>query len=66
MSHDNLVLIPNAKLAQAIVVNQPLPSPDLAVLEVRRTTRLRKPCPCPEGKPHSEICCGEQMKPVKP
>jgi hypothetical protein len=23
-----------------------------------------KPCPCPEGKPHSEICCGVQMKKV--
>jgi hypothetical protein len=22
-----------------------------------------KPCPCPEGMPHSEICCGQQMKP---
>jgi hypothetical protein len=21
-----------------------------------------KPCPCPEGSPHSEICCGEQMQ----
>lgn len=21
-----------------------------------------KPCPCPETMPHSEICCGEQMK----
>ena len=21
-----------------------------------------KPCPCPEEMPHSEICCGEQMK----
>lgn len=21
-----------------------------------------KPCPCPERMPHSEICCGEQMK----
>ena len=21
-----------------------------------------KPCPCPESMPHSEICCGEQMK----
>jgi hypothetical protein len=21
-----------------------------------------KPCPCPEGMPHSEICCGQQMK----
>ena len=20
-----------------------------------------KPCTCPEGKPHSEICCGVQM-----
>lgn len=24
-----------------------------------------KPCPCPEGMPHSEICCGEQMKLVQ-
>lgn len=24
-----------------------------------------KPCPCPEGKPHSEICCGVQMKRVE-
>lgn len=24
-----------------------------------------KPCNCAEGMPHSEICCGEQMKPVK-
>jgi hypothetical protein len=24
-----------------------------------------KPCPCPEGMEHSEICCGEQMKQVK-
>lgn len=23
-----------------------------------------KPCPCPEDMPHSEICCGEQMKKV--
>lgn len=21
-----------------------------------------KPCPCADGKPHAEICCGEQMK----
>ena len=21
-----------------------------------------KACPCPEGMPHSEICCGQQMK----
>lgn len=21
-----------------------------------------KPCDCPEGKPHSEICCGQQMR----
>jgi hypothetical protein len=21
-----------------------------------------KPCPCPQGMPHSEICCGAQMK----
>jgi hypothetical protein len=21
-----------------------------------------KPCPCPDGMPHSEICCGSQMK----
>lgn len=21
-------------------------------------------CPCPESMPHSEICCGEQMKAV--
>ncbi len=24
-----------------------------------------KPCPCPENMPHSEICCGKQMKRVK-
>jgi hypothetical protein len=24
-----------------------------------------KPCPCPEKMPHSEICCGKQMKRVK-
>lgn len=24
-----------------------------------------KPCPCPESMPHSEICCGEQMKLVQ-
>jgi len=24
-----------------------------------------KPCPCPEGMPHQEICCGDQMKLVK-
>lgn len=24
-----------------------------------------KPCPCPEDMPHSEICCGEQMKRVQ-
>jgi hypothetical protein len=24
-----------------------------------------KPCPCPDTMPHSEICCGEQMKAVK-
>ncbi len=23
-----------------------------------------KPCPCPDSKPHAEICCGEQMKRV--
>jgi hypothetical protein len=23
-----------------------------------------KPCPCTEGMPHSEICCGDQMKRV--
>ncbi len=21
-----------------------------------------KACPCPEGSPHSEICCGKQMQ----
>lgn len=21
-----------------------------------------KACPCPPGDPHSEICCGQQMK----
>lgn len=25
-----------------------------------------KPCPCPEGSPHAEICCGEQMKRIQP
>jgi hypothetical protein len=25
-----------------------------------------KPCPCPEGSPHSEICCGEQMQRLEP
>jgi hypothetical protein len=24
-----------------------------------------KPCPCPESMPHSEICCGKQMKRVQ-
>jgi hypothetical protein len=24
-----------------------------------------KACPCPASMPHSEICCGQQMKPVK-
>jgi hypothetical protein len=24
-----------------------------------------KGCPCPTSMPHSEICCGQQMKPVK-
>ena len=24
-----------------------------------------KACPCPQGMPHSEICCGEQMKLVQ-
>jgi hypothetical protein len=24
-----------------------------------------KPCPCPESMPHSEICCGEQMRQVQ-
>lgn len=24
-----------------------------------------KPCPCPVGPRHSEICCGEQMKLVQ-
>lgn len=24
-----------------------------------------KPCPCPESKPHSEICCGVQMERLK-
>ena len=23
-----------------------------------------KPCPCPDSSPHSEICCGKQMKRV--
>jgi hypothetical protein len=23
-----------------------------------------KACPCPASMPHSEICCGQQMKPV--
>lgn len=23
-----------------------------------------KPCPCGDKMPHSEICCGEQMKKV--
>jgi hypothetical protein len=23
-----------------------------------------QPCPCPPDMPHSEICCGEQMKPA--
>jgi hypothetical protein len=23
-----------------------------------------KGCPCPEGMPHSELCCGQQMKAV--
>ena len=32
MLANNLILVPNAKLAQAIVVNHSLPSPDLAVL----------------------------------
>lgn len=32
MLANNLVIVPNAKLAQAIVVNHHLPSPDLAVL----------------------------------
>lgn len=26
------------------------------------TLVYEKPCPCPEGMPHSEICCGQQMK----
>jgi hypothetical protein len=24
----------------------------------------KKPCPCPPGDPHSEICCGQQMTPM--
>lgn len=24
-----------------------------------------KPCPCPAGMPHVEICCGQQMKEVE-
>jgi hypothetical protein len=24
-----------------------------------------KGCPCPEGMPHSELCCGQQMKAVR-
>lgn len=24
-----------------------------------------KPCDCPEGRPHSEICCGQQMTLVR-
>lgn len=32
MLANNLVIVPNAKLAQAIVVNHQLPAPDLAVL----------------------------------
>ena len=29
------------------------------------TLAYEKPCPCPEGKVHSEICCGQQMKRVE-
>lgn len=29
------------------------------------TLTYEKPCPCPPGThAHSEICCGQQMKPV--
>jgi hypothetical protein len=28
------------------------------------TLVYEKPCPCPPGMVHSEICCGEQMKPA--
>ena len=24
-----------------------------------------KACPCPPNMPHSEVCCGQPMKPVK-
>jgi hypothetical protein len=44
MLANNLIVVPNAKLAQAIVVNHHLPSQDLAVLvDVGR--RLRERCP---------------------
>jgi hypothetical protein len=23
-----------------------------------------KACPCPENMPHSEVCCGQQMKTI--
>ena len=26
------------------------------------TLVYEKSCPCPESMPHSEICCGQQMK----
>ena len=26
------------------------------------TLIYEKPCPCPESMPHSEVCCGQQMK----
>jgi hypothetical protein len=32
--------------------------------ECGATLVYEKPCPCPPGKNHSEICCGEQMKQV--
>lgn len=25
-----------------------------------------KPCPCKDGMPHSEVCCGEQMTELGP
>lgn len=29
------------------------------------TLVYEKACPCPEGMPHSEVCCGQQMTKVE-
>jgi hypothetical protein len=46
-------------------VDMPRKAGDRYVCEKCGATLVyEKACPCPEGMPHSEICCGEQMKKV--